>query len=61
MTLVERLIREHGVAVMPGDAFGMISGCYIRIAYGALEADEIATGIDRLVTGLRAIVTEASL
>ncbi len=58
MTLVERLIKEHGVAVMPGSGFGMDDvkdGCYLRIAYGALEKGTVVEGITRLVGGLRVI------
>ena len=55
-TLVERLIREHGVAAIPGTAFGLTDVCYLRISYGALAPDTVAEGIDRLVAGLRAIV-----
>jgi aspartate/methionine/tyrosine aminotransferase len=54
MTLTERLIREHKVAVMPGSAFGAAE-CAIRVSYGALDADTVAEGLARLVTGLRAI------
>ena len=39
MTLAERLIREHKVAVIPGPAFGMTDGCYFRVAYGALQKE----------------------
>lgn len=53
MALTERLIREHGVAVIPGTAFGMASGCYLRVAYAALERETVAAGIGRLVEGLR--------
>ena len=56
MTLVERLIREHKVAVIPGTTFGMQDGCYLRIAYGAIQKDDAAEGIGRLVKGLRAIL-----
>jgi aspartate/methionine/tyrosine aminotransferase len=55
MTLTERLIREHRVAVIPGSAFADASPCSIRISYGALDADSIAEGVGRLVTGLRAL------
>ena len=51
----ERLIREHQVAVIPGTAFGMTDGCYLRVAYGALQKETVAEGIGRLVLGLRAI------
>jgi aspartate/methionine/tyrosine aminotransferase len=56
MTLVERLIREHGVAVIPGTTFGLHEGCYLRVSFGALEREHVAAGIGRLVTGLRAIL-----
>ncbi|MGH8500964.1 MAG: pyridoxal phosphate-dependent aminotransferase [Gammaproteobacteria bacterium] len=55
MTLVERLIREYGVAVIPGSAFGIEAGCYLRIAYGALQKETVAEGIGRLVRGLQAL------
>jgi aspartate/methionine/tyrosine aminotransferase len=55
LVLVERLIREHNVAVIPGTAFGMTDGCYLRVAYGALQKETVAEGIGRLVRGLRAI------
>jgi aspartate/methionine/tyrosine aminotransferase len=55
MTVTERLIREHRVAVLPGTAFGMSDGCYLRVAYGALDAESAQCGIERLVTGLREI------
>jgi aspartate/methionine/tyrosine aminotransferase len=51
----ERLVREHKVAVVPGGAFGM-SGCYFRVAYGALQKATVAEGIGRLVSGLRAVL-----
>jgi aspartate/methionine/tyrosine aminotransferase len=55
MTLTERLIREHRVAAIPGSAFADPSSCSIRISYGALDADSIAEGLGRLVSGLRAL------
>ena len=56
MTVCERLIREHQVAVIPGTAFGMIDGSYFRVAYGALNKATVAEGIGRLVQGLRQIL-----
>lgn len=58
--VVERLIREHRVAVMPGSAFGASTGCYLRVSYGALDESLVTEGIARLVTGLQAIVGTAS-
>ncbi len=56
MQVVERLVREFGVAVIPGTTFGLEQGCYLRVAYGALERDTIAEGVGRLVRGLKTIV-----
>jgi aspartate/methionine/tyrosine aminotransferase len=54
--LAERLIREHRVAVIPGETFGATEGCRLRIAYGSLDEGTVVEGIDRLVKGLTAIV-----
>ena len=55
LALTERLIREHGVAVIPGPAFGMEQGCPLRVAYAALPPATAREGIGRLVKGLRAL------
>lgn len=55
MTLAERLVREHRVAVMPGAAFGA-DGCALRVSYGALEPATVVEGLGRLVTGLRSVI-----
>lgn len=55
MVVTERLIREHGVAVVPGDAFGHTDGCTIRVAYGAVTDEQAAAGLDRLAEGLVAL------
>ncbi|MDZ8224952.1 pyridoxal phosphate-dependent aminotransferase [Nostoc sp. ChiVER01] len=57
LELVKRLIQEHKVAVIPGTTFGMDDGCYLRVAYGALQKDTAKDGIERLVQGLETIVT----
>ena len=56
MHLCEQLIREYKVAVIPGIAFGMTDGCYVRVAYGALQRETVSEGIGRLVIGLRSIL-----
>jgi len=56
MELVETLIREFGVAVMPGSTFGVKDGCYLRMAYGALDRQTVAEGMRRLVSGLRKLI-----
>jgi aspartate/methionine/tyrosine aminotransferase len=56
IALVERLIREHRVAAMPGSAFGDEQACSLRISYGALDRASVGEGIARLAAGLRALV-----
>jgi aspartate/methionine/tyrosine aminotransferase len=56
MTVVTRLVKEFGVAVLPGGTFGTSSGCTLRLSFGALDAESVALGVGRLVRGLRAIV-----
>ncbi|BAZ02309.1 aminotransferase class I and II [Tolypothrix tenuis PCC 7101] len=54
--LVKRLIQEHQVAVIPGTTFGMEDGCYLRVAYGALQQETVKVGMERLVQGLQTIL-----
>ncbi|MBE9193587.1 pyridoxal phosphate-dependent aminotransferase [Gloeocapsopsis crepidinum LEGE 06123] len=54
--LTKRLIREHRVAVLPGTVFGMDQGCYLRVAYGALQESTAKEGMERLVKGLQTIL-----
>ncbi len=56
MEIVERLIREFRIATIPGSAFGMEDGCYLRISYGALDPSTMEEGIQRLVNGLQVIL-----
>jgi aspartate/methionine/tyrosine aminotransferase len=56
LALVERLVKEHRVAAIPGTAFGISQGCSLRVAFGALEKETAAEGIGRLVRGLQQIV-----
>ena len=56
MDLVESLIRQFGVAVMPGQTFGVDQGCSLRIAYGALEQDTVSEGMGRLTRGLEKLL-----
>lgn len=59
MELVESLIRDFGIAVMPGQTFGVMptdEGCSIRIAYGALDRQTVTEGMGRLVRGLTSLL-----
>ncbi len=52
MQLVKRLIEKFGVATIPGSAFGIQNGCYLRLSYGALSDENIILGLDRITRGL---------
>ena len=54
--LAERLVREHRVAVIPGETFGMNNGCYLRVSYGAVDLETARRGLGRLAAGLRELV-----
>lgn len=51
-TLVKYLIEQHKIAVLPGKTFGLTEGCYLRIAFGALQKETVTEGIDRLIKGI---------
>ena len=54
--LVKKLITNYKIAVLPGSTFGIRKGCYLRIAYGALQQKTATTGIERLVQGLKHLI-----
>lgn len=56
LDLVKQLIQEYNVAAIPGTTFGLLNGCYLRVAYGALQKETASVGIERLVKGLQAIL-----
>ena len=56
LDLIQELIKRFGVAAMPGSAFGVSTGCTLRIAYGALDRKTTAEGMGRLVAGLQALL-----
>ena len=53
--LATRLIKEHGVAVIPGSAFGVTDRCTLRVSFGALQSASAIDGIGRLMSGLNAL------
>lgn len=54
--LVKRLIEQYKIAALPGSTFGMKEGCYLRLAYGSLQPENAAEGMERLVKGLKEIL-----
>jgi len=55
LCLATRLIKEHGVAVIPGSAFGVTDRCTLRVSFGALQSASAIDGIGRLMSGLNAL------
>jgi aspartate/methionine/tyrosine aminotransferase len=52
MEMVKRLIKEFGIAVLPGSAFGVKDKCNLRLSYGALSPDSVAEAMGRFVEGV---------
>lgn len=53
--LIERLVLDYGVAVLPGEAFGLVSGpgtTTFRLSYGMLKPSLLGEALDRLTLGL---------
>ncbi len=55
LDIVRALVTDYRVAAIPGSAFGVDEGCYLRVSYGALEPETARQGIDRLCEGLRVL------
>jgi aspartate/methionine/tyrosine aminotransferase len=51
---MERLIREHRVALVSGSSFGL-RGCCLRLSYGMLDEAQLQEALDRLTQGLLAM------
>jgi aspartate/methionine/tyrosine aminotransferase len=54
--LAERLVQEHGVVTLPGSAFGLDEGCWLRLSFGALAEHSLEKGLERLIAGLEAVL-----
>ena len=53
-TFALRLLKEHGVAVVPGSAFGRCGAGYVRLSY-ATSLDKIRQAVERIGNMLAAI------
>jgi aspartate/methionine/tyrosine aminotransferase len=51
---MERLIRDHRVALVSGSSFGL-QGCCLRLSYGMLNTADLHEALRRLVGGLHAL------
>ena len=56
MALIQRLIEDYQVAVVPGQAFGISDRCSLRVSYGALRTKDVLNGMGRLVDGLGQLI-----
>ena len=54
--LAERLLEEHGVALLPGNGFGPAGASNFRISFAG-TATAVRDGLDRLATGIAAITS----
>lgn len=59
VTIARKLITEHGVATIPGSAFGTGQGAYLRISYGAITGEAIVNGMNKLIAGLADLLDPA--
>ena len=55
MKVTEQLIKEFGIAVIPGDTFGVEDRCTLRVSYGSMTGESLDEGLQRLVKGLQKI------
>ncbi len=56
MEIIEFLIRNHKVAVIPGVAFGIENRRCLRVSYGSLQPSTAVEGINRLIGGLKELL-----
>jgi len=54
--LAERLLEEHGVALLPGGGFGAAGASHFRISFAG-TADAVRDGLARLATGIAALTS----
>lgn len=52
LAVVESLIRDFKIATIPGSAFGLKDGCYLRLSYGMLNPALADEAMDRLIKGI---------
>ncbi len=57
MQIARELIERYQIAVIPGAAFGDVSECTFRLSYGAVDREDLAEGMARLICGLQSHAT----
>jgi aspartate aminotransferase len=58
--LADRLLEEHGVALLPGTGFGAAGASHLRISFAG-TADAVRDGLARLARGIAAIANDSTL
>jgi aspartate/methionine/tyrosine aminotransferase len=54
LEFVKALIEDFQVSAIPGCAFGLTEGCYLRLSYGMLNAEKVEIAMTRLIAGIKA-------
>lgn len=55
LDVVHALIRDYKIAAIPGCAFGLQEGAYLRLSYGMLDLERSKLAMARLLAGLAAL------
>ncbi len=53
LDFVKALIEDFQVSAIPGCAFGLTDGCYLRLSYGMLNAEKVEIAMTRLIAGIK--------
>lgn len=53
LQVAKLLIEQFKVAAIPGSAFGLKTGCYLRLSYGMLDRQQAEIAMKRLSDGIR--------
>lgn len=55
LDVVKTLISDYQVSAIPGSAFGLTDGCYLRLSYGMLDSARADEAMNRLIKGIQQI------
>jgi aspartate/methionine/tyrosine aminotransferase len=55
LDVVQALIRDYQIAAIPGSAFGVQQGTFLRLSYGMLNVEQSTLAVARLLNGLAAL------
>ncbi|MEP6755800.1 MAG: pyridoxal phosphate-dependent aminotransferase [Chthonomonadales bacterium] len=59
LDIATRLIKEFGIGIIPGDAFGIKDRCTLRVSYGSITGAALDEGLSRLKQGLKAVLSNS--